>query len=996
MDCRKFVLRLSAAAALTMLAASAAGAEEIQAGSSTFQDLVIVDNDDFTMEVSCDDEDTTDGYTWTVHFENKSKNTDFAVSLQSTALGDVMCETDEWELSGWTIKAGGKKDAFVTWPEESLQNAQIGEITSAAFELKVYRNNHFQEADAMCVDDLFRIVMSEEDEKKEEAAPEETETEVSESTVSTGAEKDPVTGQRVLLDNLSYKAVLASEGEDNEGLPVWHMILENRTGSTVMFELDNSVINGWVITPYWTQVVLPGTTAYSDISWWNMDVDPELVMNAQSASFDILVWDKQKGWNDTYTGVREYPVSFGTDAKAATQAAQEEETTEEADVQEAAEQTSDTQESTEEEGIVFYSGEEGEIALRSITPDYKSGYAMLGIYLENAGARALTFAISEAEVDGQDVDLTWSQKMPASSKKNSTVYVDMSRLKDDPSPKALELTISAGAGSDTLFEETFEVDLNTMKLLSGQTVQGGSDQEQQAAPETDQYTDADTIRNLQAALKNAGYDVGEADGNIGDATRAAIRSYREARGLPEGDTVDDSVLYALGVADSATYKLVQEALVKEGYDVGEPDGLTGSRSRDAIAAYRQKYGIGGEGVDEQLLFAMGIVKESSETAEEKTDAAAQPPESGDQTAQEAGNAEADASADGTPQEVPTEADQAPTTQTEVEQIDRVLAYVPREAAPEATEAQAQADLTEAATEAQAQADLTETATEAQTQVTEAATEAQAQADLTETATEAQTQVTEAATEAQAQADLTEAATEAQTQVTEAATEVQTQATGAETEAQAEAGNGIGDVLARLFGNTAKSDDQAVTEAQTEAAVTEAQTEAAATEAQTEAAQTEAVTEAAQTEAATEEAQTEAVTEAQTEAPKLAPETDVYTDVDTIRNMKAGLRELGYELDRENNEMTQELRGIIAQVRTQEALPEGNTIDDDLLFFLNVADSATYKAMQEALTAAGYDCGEADGLVGSKTKDAVESFREANNLEGSGIDEELLKALGVRK
>ena len=188
----------------------------------------------------------------------------------------------------------------------------------------------------------------------------------------------------------------------------------------------------------------------------------------------------------------------------------------------------------------------------------------------------------------------------------------------------------------------------------------------------------------------------------------------------------------------------------------------------------------------------------------------------------------------------------------------------------------------------------------------------------------------------------------------------------------------------------------MTEAQTEAAVTEAQTEAAATEAQTEAAQTEAVTEAAQTEAATEEAQTEAVTEAQTEAPKLAPETDVYTDVDTIRNMKAGLRELGYELDRENNEMTQELRGIIAQVRTQEALPEGNTIDDDLLFFLNVADSATYKAMQEALTAAGYDCGEADGLVGSKTKDAVESFREANNLEGSGIDEELLKALGVRK
>ena len=949
---RKLSLIFTASACI-MAAGTAVHAEEILAGSRSFQDLTIVNNDDFSMEVSCDDQDPGDGYTWNVHFENKSKNSDFAVSLMNTALSGVMCETDEWELSGWTIKAGGNKDAIVTWPVENIRFAQIDGVDTVSFELKVYRNNHFQEDDAMCVDDRFTVIM-EDTEGTEELTEEaetvsETETEDTEETEMT-EELSEETGERILLDNEMFKAVLLSNGEDSEGLPVWHMLLENHTDNTVMFELDNSVINEWVITPYWTQVVLPGAKAYSDISWWNIDVDPELVKDVETASFDILVWNKQKGWNDTYTGVKEYSVSFGMQEEEQTEEgpeeesalsemnseepASEEETTEKTETEtepvtvteetgqetetaaqvteteaqetaaetetegqetetavqeteagqetetaaqeteteaqetaaeaeteaqeteagqetetaaqetetetqetaaeteietqetaaeteteaqeteagqetetaaqetetetqetaaeteteaqeteagqetETAAQETETETETAAEEIVFYSADEGKMTLQSIDVDLAGSYGMLGLYLENTGARSLTYAIAGALVDGQDVNLEWNQKMPPSSRKHSTVYVDLSKLENDPEPEKIELSVRVNTGSEIHTEGSYEIDLNTMQLLSQKT-------QRLTAPEEDQYKDADTIRNLQSALKNAGYNIGEVDGLIGSATRNAIESWRKAQGLPSGNTVDDELLYSLGVADSATYKRVQEYLTQEGYDVGTPDGLTGRRSREAIADYRNKQGLAGEGIDEQLLTAMGILE-----AQENAASAAAP-------------------------------------------------------------------------------------------------------------------------------------------------------AGEETEAASEPA------------------DQA----------------------------SEPAGETAQTEQAEETA----------EEGELQAAADQYTDTNTIRNLKAGLREAGYELDQANNEITQSLREAIADFRSKNGLPRSEAIDDELLFALHVADSETYKALQEALNKAGYNCGEPDGLYGRKTREAVESFRKAYRLEnGTGIDEELLKALDIRK
>ena len=59
-----------------------------------------------------------------------------------------------------------------------------------------------------------------------------------------------------------------------------------------------------------------------------------------------------------------------------------------------------------------------------------------------------------------------------------------------------------------------------------------------------------------------------------------------------------------------------------------------------------------------------------------------------------------------------------------------------------------------------------------------------------------------------------------------------------------------------------------------------------------------------------------------------------------------------------------------------------------------ADSETVKSIQTALNAAGYDCGEPDGIVGQKTMDALSKYCSEKGITWDGtITDELVVSLG---
>ena len=66
-----------------------------------------------------------------------------------------------------------------------------------------------------------------------------------------------------------------------------------------------------------------------------------------------------------------------------------------------------------------------------------------------------------------------------------------------------------------------------------------------------EYTDKETVKKVQQALNDAGFDCGTPDGAAGKKTKAAIEGYQTANGLEVTGVIDDALLAAMGLADAA-------------------------------------------------------------------------------------------------------------------------------------------------------------------------------------------------------------------------------------------------------------------------------------------------------------------------------------------------------------------------------------------------------------------------------------------------------------
>ena len=124
------------------------------------------------------------------------------------------------------------------------------------------------------------------------------------------------------------------------------------------------------------------------------------------------------------------------------------------------------------------------------------------------------------------------------------------------------------------------------------------------------------IRGIQEALAAHGYAPGPADGVMGPQTVRAIEDYQGDAGLAVTGRATKELLDHLKFArpeitrgqpalDLLLVEDVQAELARRGYYSGDIDGLAGSRTRAAIAAFQQDVGRSVTGlVDQGLLDAL--------------------------------------------------------------------------------------------------------------------------------------------------------------------------------------------------------------------------------------------------------------------------------------------------------------------------------------------------------------------------------------------------------
>ncbi|MBQ3423568.1 MAG: peptidoglycan-binding protein, partial [Clostridia bacterium] len=127
--------------------------------------------------------------------------------------------------------------------------------------------------------------------------------------------------------------------------------------------------------------------------------------------------------------------------------------------------------------------------------------------------------------------------------------------------------------------------------------EGASGPAPSAAPVPErEYTDRETVKKVQQALNDAGFNCGKPDGMAGKNTKKAIGDFQEANGLARTGTITDSLLIALGLAEAPPADKAAEAetgevvdtdagtLIIKGYAM-DPGGFKGFSNTDAYDGY---------------------------------------------------------------------------------------------------------------------------------------------------------------------------------------------------------------------------------------------------------------------------------------------------------------------------------------------------------------------------------------------------------------------------
>ena len=116
------------------------------------------------------------------------------------------------------------------------------------------------------------------------------------------------------------------------------------------------------------------------------------------------------------------------------------------------------------------------------------------------------------------------------------------------------------------------------------------------------------VRQLQAALKEAGHDPGPIDGDFGAATEAAVRAFQQEKGIAVdgivGDitwlNIDEDAVFSHPVlrrgATGNAVRRVQKRLTLAGYDAGDVDGIFGARTEAGVKALQRGTGLVEDGI----------------------------------------------------------------------------------------------------------------------------------------------------------------------------------------------------------------------------------------------------------------------------------------------------------------------------------------------------------------------------------------------------------------
>ncbi len=247
----------------------------------SFEEIVVVDNDECVIKITEIDSDNMWGFTLKAQLENKSADKTYMFSVESAAINGVQCDP----FFASEVAAGKKANEEISFSDSSLEDYEIGEYTDIELTFRVYDSDDWM-ADAVAEETVHVYPYGED----------KAVTFVREAQAS----------DQIIIDNEYVTVtVVGYELDDIWGYTV-NLFLQNKTDSTVMFSADEASVNGYMLDPFYADSVSAGKCAFSSMSWGTDDLEEngiveveEIEMLFQASDYDN--WEADDFANERIT-----------------------------------------------------------------------------------------------------------------------------------------------------------------------------------------------------------------------------------------------------------------------------------------------------------------------------------------------------------------------------------------------------------------------------------------------------------------------------------------------------------------------------------------------------------------------------------------------------------------------------------------------------------------------------------------------------------------------
>ena len=285
----------------------------------------------------------------------------------------------------------------------------------------------------------------------------------------------------------------------NSGNPFFEIDykIENNSSKDVSVQMYDSYVEDFKVSTYGGSTINAGKKGISDLSIWEKDYKPYDID-------DFKIWESKIKICDTDDVLLEKAINIHRDAFSSDSDTNEEE----------------TQASEPEENIVS----NGENNSNTDTSN------------SNIETRLSALEEKNKELESQYNDL--KNENESLKKKNKKLKKQVEESQASQSESDTEATVQEETTPAADTEVTEAPTENTQPVT--------------------EYQDATTIRIVQQALNEAGYNCGTPDGLIGGKTTEAITAYQNQKGITVNGLVTDELLQSLGVVEK-----VQEAVKTE-------------------------------------------------------------------------------------------------------------------------------------------------------------------------------------------------------------------------------------------------------------------------------------------------------------------------------------------------------------------------------------------------------------------------------------------------